>query len=174
MDKEKKPTATVKANFLIRAAEETAKAERAQAKAPGDAARPAPSGRTKSEAARAASEVFVQKEVNTMAVKKTQTTETESKTAETKKASTAKKTTAARKTTTAKKTAVKQPEVEVTLQWNGNEYSTARLLQSAKDVWQYDLGRNADEIKSVQIYAKPEEGKAYVVVNGTDTLSFDI
>ena len=63
---------------------------------------------------------------------------------------------------------------EVVLQWNGNDYTYDRLLQSAKDVWQYDQGKNVADFKKAVIYVKPEEGKAYVVVNDTDELSFDI
>ncbi len=63
---------------------------------------------------------------------------------------------------------------EIILQWNGNDYTYDRLLQSAKDVWQYDQGKNVADFKTAQIYVKPENSKAYVVVNGTDELSFDI
>ena len=94
----------------------------------------------------------------------------------TTKTTAAKKTAAAkttvRKTAAAKKTA--QTGVEVTLQWNGNDYTADRLLQSAKDVWSFDLGKDAADFKSAQIYVKPEESRAYVVVNGTDSLSFAI
>ena len=104
----------------------------------------------------------------------------------TTKTTTAKKTTAARtsaagtaaaKKTTVKKTAAKKAapaEVQVTLQWNGNEYTSERLLQSAKDVWTFDLGKDAAEFKSAQIYVKPEEGRAYAVVNGSENLFFAI
>jgi hypothetical protein len=96
-----------------------------------------------------------------------------------------KKTTAAAKTT-AKKPAAKAPakkaaapkkaelKAEVILQFNGNDYTEERLVQSAKDVWQYDMGRDVNDIKSVKIYAKPDEKKAYVLVNETEQLSFDI
>ncbi len=65
-------------------------------------------------------------------------------------------------------------EAEVILQFGGNDYTYDRLLQSAKDVWQYDQGKNVADFKTAQIYVKPEERKAYVVVNGQDELSFDI
>ena len=63
---------------------------------------------------------------------------------------------------------------EIILQFNGNDYTYDRLLQSAKDVWQYDQGKNVADFKTAQIYVKPEDNKVYVVVNGTDALSFDI
>ncbi len=89
-----------------------------------------------------------------------------------KKAEPAKKT-AEKKAEPAKKAAAKI-EAEVVLQWKGNDYTYDRLLQSAKDVWQYDQGKNVADIKTAQIYVKPENSKAYVVINGTDELSFDI
>ena len=107
----------------------------------------------------------------TTATKTTTAKTTAAKTAAARKTTSA-KTTAAKKTTTAKKTT--KTSVEVTLQWNGNEYTAERLLQSAKDVWQFDLGRDAADFKSAQIYVKPEEGKAYVVVNESENLSFAI
>ena len=36
------------------------------------------------------------------------------------------------------------------------------------------MGRDVNDIKSVKIYAKPDEKKAYVLVNETEQLSFDI
>ena len=99
-----------------------------------------------------------------------------------KKAAAAAVTPAAAKTTTAKKPAAKKAaapkneelKAEVILQFNGNDYTEERLVQSAKDVWQYDMGRDVNDIKSVKIYAKPDEKKAYVLVNETEQLSFDI
>ena len=73
-----------------------------------------------------------------------------------------------------KKAPAAKAAAEVVLQWNGNDYTYDRLLQSAKDVWQYDQGKNVADFKKAVIYVKPEEGKAYVVVNDTDELSFDI
>ena len=75
---------------------------------------------------------------------------------------------------TEKKVPAAKAAAEVVLQWNGNDYTYDRLLQSAKDVWQYDQGKNVADFKKAVIYVKPEEGKAYVVVNDTDELSFDI
>ena len=75
---------------------------------------------------------------------------------------------------TEKKAPAAKAAAEVVLQWNGNDYTYDRLLQSAKDVWQYDQGKNVADFKKAVIYVKPEEGKAYVVVNDTDELSFDI
>ena len=71
----------------------------------------------------------------------------------------------AKKATAAKK-------AEVTVEFAGKAYSTEQLVQIAKDVWKYDLGRKATEFKTVEIYVKPEENQAYYVVNGEVTGSF--
>ena len=89
----------------------------------------------------------------------------------------AKKTTEAAKTTaknaaaTKKKAAVKQ---SISVQFAGKEYTTEKLVEIAKDVWQYDLGKDVADFKEVQLYVKPEEFKAYYVINGTETGSFNI
>ena len=70
----------------------------------------------------------------------------------------------------AKKAAVKKEEV--TVEFAGKAYTTEQLVQIAKDVWKYDLGRKATEFKTVEIYVKPEENQAYYVVNGEVTGSF--
>ena len=73
----------------------------------------------------------------------------------------------AKKTTTAKKE-------EVTVEFAGKAYTTEQLVQIAKDVWKYDLGRKATEFKTVKIYVKPEENQAYYVVNDEVTGSFSL
>ena len=100
---------------------------------------------------------------------------------ETKKATT-KKATAAKAVETvevketkkapAKKAAVKKEEV--TVEFAGKAYTTEQLVQIAKDVWKYDLGRKATEFKTVKIYVKPEENQAYYVVNDEVTGSFSL
>ena len=115
-----------------------------------------------------------------MAAAKKATAATEVK--ETKKATTKKATAAkaveavevketkkapAKKATTAKKE-------EVTVEFAGKAYTTEQLVQIAKDVWKYDLGRKATEFKTVEIYVKPEENQAYYVVNDEVTGSFSL
>ncbi|MCM1153727.1 MAG: DUF6465 family protein [Roseburia sp.] len=94
------------------------------------------------------------------------------------KKTTAKKTTTkkAAKTTTAKtpgrKPAVK---VDVQLQFSDQQsYTTEKLVQIAKDVWQYDLQRKPEDFKTVSLYVKPEERKVFYVVNGDVDGSFGI
>ena len=193
MSVEKKPVATVKASFNSKTAAPAGKAETVKAEdkekkaavkeekkvdkkvekktAPAKAAAPAakataPAAKTAAPAAKAAEKKAEPAKAAAPAAKTTE-----------KKAEPAKKAAPAKKAEPAKaaekKTAAKI-EAEVVLQWKGNDYTYERLLQSAKDVWQYDQGKNVADIKTAQIYVKPENNKAYVVINGTDELSFDI
>ena len=88
-----------------------------------------------------------------------------------KKAAPAKKE-AAKKEAPAKKAAAKKEAIYV--QFAGKSYSNEELLKIAKDVWVYDMGQKAADMKAVEIYVKPEESMAYFVVNGTENGSFMI
>ena len=152
MSTEKKPTATVKASFISTKTEDT-----------------------KVPAKKEEKKVVKKAEKKAVAVKAEEKKAVPAVKAEEKKAVPAAK---AEKKAPAAKAEKKAPAAkvaaEVVLQWNGNDYTYDRLLQSAKDVWQYDQGKNVADFKKAVIYVKPEEGKAYVVVNDTDELSFDI
>ena len=172
MSTEKKPTATVKASFISTKTEDTkVPAKKEEKKVEKKTEKKAVA--VKAEEKKAVPAVKAEEKKAVPAVK-----------AEEKKAVPAvkaeKKTPAAKaeKKAPAAKTEKKAPAAkvaaEVVLQWNGNDYTYDRLLQSAKDVWQYDQGKNVADFKKAVIYVKPEEGKAYVVVNDTDELSFDI
>ena len=109
-------------------------------------------------------------------VAETTAKKTTAKTTETK--TTAAKTTAAKKTTTRtaaaktkKAAAVKE---NISIQFAGKEYTTEQLVKIAKDVWEFDLTKDPADFKEVQLYVKPEEAKAYYVINGTETGSFNI
>ena len=104
------------------------------------------------------------------AAKKTAAKKTIAKKAET--GTTAAKT-AAKKTTTTRtrKAAVKET---ISIQFAGREYTTEQLVKSAKDVWEFDLKKDPADVKEVQLYVKPEEAKAYFVINGGESGSFDI
>ena len=78
----------------------------------------------------------------------------------------------AKKEAPAKKAAAKKEAIYV--QFAGKSYSNEELLKIAKDVWVYDMGQKAADMKSVEIYVKPEESMAYFVVNGTENGSFMI
>lgn len=203
MSTEKKPMATVKASFNLKAAGEAHKAEtvkeagkkisekkpaavKAAAKTPEKTAAPAKEAKAKTEDTK----VLVKKEekkVEKKIEKKAEEKKAAPVKAAEKKAAPAEKAVEKKAAPAAKKPAEKKAapvkketapaakaEAEVILQWNGNDYTYDRLLQSAKDVWQYDQGKNVADFKKAAIYVKPEEGKAYVVVNDKDELSFDI
>ena len=86
-----------------------------------------------------------------------------------KAATTAKKaTTAAKKATTAAKKAVVKKETTVTIELPGNKnYTTADLEKIAKDVWVYDLGKKAADLKAIELYVQPYESVVYYVFNET-------
>ena len=78
----------------------------------------------------------------------------------------------AQQTAEADAAAAKKEAIHV--QFAGKSYSNDELLKIAKDVWVYDMGQKAADMKSVEIYVKPEESMAYFVVNGTENGSFMI
>lgn len=114
----------------------------------------------------AAEKTAAETTVKKTAAKATETKTTAAKTAAAKKTTT--KTTAAK---TKKAAAVKE---NISIQFAGKEYTTEQLVKIAKDVWEFDLAKNPADFKEVQLYVKPEEAKAYYVINGTETGSFDI
>ena len=99
----------------------------------------------------------------------------EEKKVEAKKAVAPKKETAKKAAPAKKEAAVKAAtKVSVNLQFAGKEYKAEDFEKMAKDVWQYDLGKKAADLKSVDLYVKPEENKVYYVMNGDVTGDFDI
>ncbi len=89
-----------------------------------------------------------------------------------KKAAGKKETAAApkKKTTVKKEAAVKST---LYVQYAGKEYTEKELLDAAKKAY-VDLGNKASDIKTVEIYLKPEENVAYYVINGTGSDDFRI
>lgn len=179
MSTEKKPTATVKASFISTKTEDTkVPTKKEEKKVVKKAEKKAVA--VKAEEKKAVPAVKAEEKKAVPAVKAEEKKAVPAVKAEEKKAPAAKaekKAPAAKaeKKAPAAKAEKKAPvAAEVVLQWNGNDYTYDRLLQSAKDVWQYDQGKNVADFKKAVIYVKPEEGKAYVVVNDTDELSFDI
>ena len=85
-----------------------------------------------------------------------------------KASSTAKKTTA-KAASTAKKTAAKAAskasvaEPKVILQYEGNDYDLASILEDAKKAY----SKSKKSIQEVSFYVKPECHKAYYVADGT-------
>ena len=114
-----------------------------------------------------AAETTAKKAAAETTAKKTTAKATETKTTAAKKTTT--KTAAAK--TTKKAAAVKE---NISIQFAGKEYTTEQLVKIAKDVWEFDLKKDPADFKEVQLYVKPEEAKAYYVINGTETGSFNI
>lgn len=161
MSTEKKPTATVKASFISTKTEDTKVPAKKEEK------------KVEKKTEKKVVAVKAEEKKAVPAVKAEEKKAVPAAKAE-KKAPAAKAEKKAPAAKAEKKTPAAKAAAEVVLQWNGNDYTYDRLLQSAKDVWQYDQGKNVADFKKAVIYVKPEEGKAYVVVNDTDELSFDI
>lgn len=149
-----KPAA--KAVAEAKAATTPVKVETTEKKAP---AKKAPAKKTTAKKTTAAKKAPAKKEA---AAKKTTAAKTATKKAPAKK-------TAAKKTTA--KSAVK---ATVNLQFSGKSYTEADLIKIAKDVWKYDLKQKAADFKNIELYVKPEENRAYYVINGETTGSFAI
>ena len=83
---------------------------------------------------------------------------------------------AAAKKTPAKKAPAKKAELktEMYLQFYGKEYSDKEILQKVKEIWTKVLKNKVGDMKDVKIYLKPEESKAYYVVNGGTTGEVDL
>lgn len=75
-----------------------------------------------------------------------------------------------------KKNEVKKGSIDtkICVQFNGKDYSTLDLMKMAKDVWVYDCEKKGTELKSAELYVKPEEDKVYYVFNGEVSGSFII
>ena len=77
----------------------------------------------------------------------------------------------AKKKTTAAKKAVAET---VYLQYLGKEINKADLMKQVKDIWTKELKNKVGDMKSVTLYLKPEENKAYYVINEEVTGSIDM
>ena len=69
---------------------------------------------------------------------------------------------------TASKTAVKEC---CFVEFADKQIPVCDLMETAKKLWKEN---NTGDITSVSVYVKPEESKAYYVVNDTDNGEFDI
>lgn len=88
---------------------------------------------------------------------------------ETVKKAAAKKPAAKKTATTTKKTAAKKAqdiEAKTLIQYSGKEIAADDILETVKKVWVEKFQGKLEEIKTIEIYIKPEENKAYFVVNG--------
>lgn len=78
----------------------------------------------------------------------------------------------AAKKTAEKKSAAKKGD-EVYVQFGGEEWSVAELTQRAKAAYLSE-GHTAASVKKLAVYVKPEERKAYYVINDKAAGSIDI
>ena len=93
---------------------------------------------------------------------------------ETAKKAPAEKTSAKKETVKKETTKKAEPETELHIQFADQSLTQDDLVKIAKDVWEYDLNQKADDLKSIELYVKPEERRAYYVMNKDFTGSFGI
>ncbi|MBP3926416.1 MAG: hypothetical protein J6D13_04440 [Clostridium sp.] len=86
-----------------------------------------------------------------------------------KKATTAKKAAEPKKAPARRTAAKKAAEVEtsVYVQYAGREVTVKELVAEAKSAY-IAAGHKEEDIKTIDVYVKPEENAAYYVVNGSD------
>ena len=82
----------------------------------------------------------------------------------------AKKPTTKKATSNAKKTTANKEAAAINatyvLQFSGKEVVASDILETVKKVWVDKFQGKLEEIKTIEIYIKPEEHRAYFVVNG--------
>lgn len=106
----------------------------------------------------------------TAAKKATAEKTVEKKTAE-KKATekkTAEKKTAEKKPAAKKTTAKKEMKVNAVVEYYGKQVEEKEMIARVKKAWTKS-GRKVGDIKTMDLYIKPEEAAVYYVINGTDT-----
>lgn len=64
-------------------------------------------------------------------------------------------------------------KTSVYLQYAGNEYDEAAIIENIKNTWAGDT-HDISEITSIEVYIKPEEFCTYYVINGTDQGSISL
>ena len=79
------------------------------------------------------------------------------------------KKTAEKKTATTRRTTKKEASAEIYVQFLGREIYAKDVLENVKKIWTDEMGKKAGDLKDVKIYIKPEENKAYYVINGDVT-----
>lgn len=104
----------------------------------------------------------------TTAKKATAKKETTKKEAAPKKETTAKRTTAKKETTTKRTASRKAPKINAIVEHYGKQISEQDIIENVKRAWT-NSGRDEKEIKSIELYIKPEENAVYYVVNETET-----
>ena len=106
-----------------------------------------------------------EKKVSAAETKKTAAKKAPAKKTTTRKTAASRKTT---KKTATKKTAAKKEttvtKAEVFIQYKGMESSESEVMEKVTAAWEAE-GKKASAIKRVKLYIKPEDFKAYYVIN---------
>lgn len=110
-------------------------------------------------------------QVETVEAVETAEVKKETKKAATKKAAPKKET--AKKETAKKTTAKKEAEVDVYVEFSGNQISEKNVEERVKAAY-VEAGHRASSIKSLRIYIKPEENAAYYVINDDNVGRVDL
>lgn len=94
--------------------------------------------------------------------------ETIVKEAQTEDKVTEKKKTSAKKTTARKTTAKKEMKVKTVVEYYGKQVEEKDIIADVKKAWTKS-GKKIGDIKTMELYIKPEEAAVYYVINGTQT-----
>ena len=63
----------------------------------------------------------------------------------------------------------KEAKTSFYLQYMGKEISTEEITKKEHEVWTKEYGKSVEEIKTLNVYLKPEEAAAYYVINEETT-----
>ena len=64
-------------------------------------------------------------------------------------------------------------KVELYVEFQGEQIDTKRLTDLIKEIWRND-GNLMKDLKSVEVYYKPEERKCYYILNNEQNGQFEI
>ncbi|MCR4901964.1 MAG: DUF6465 family protein [Butyrivibrio sp.] len=65
-------------------------------------------------------------------------------------------------------------KTNIVLQYGSEQATREELIQKAKDTYLSATGKKASDIKSLDLYVKPEENKVYYVVNNNETGDYNL
>lgn len=91
-----------------------------------------------------------------------------------KKPEPAKKTAEKPAAKSAAKTEKKEPAQSIIIQYQNDSYNQAELVATAEKIWTKDMKKKASDLKSLELYIKPQEKMVYCVYNKKVTHSFAI
>ena len=67
-----------------------------------------------------------------------------------------------------KAAAKKEVKVKAVVEYYGKQVDEKDIIANVKKAWTKS-GRKVGDIKTIDLYIKPEEGAVYYVINGSDT-----